>query len=412
MNTRATAFLSATFVSTFGDILAITAIPFGVGLETGNINSTVIFWLIPALAVLGASFLGNRIRRRSATARTDYARLLLAIAAMEVVVAVFALQLRDGTSTLVLSILFVSVYAFAKEGIPRILYTVAMYRYFVRPDEYAKLAGRKAALDIAAALGAVLVASFVVAAGTWRYVLLFDAVTFVALALTIQRMGRDDLAAEVTVATPATRTPGTEPLPNPLRALRPGLISILIAVPLFHGVNAAFVNYLPLINEELGILSAATSIGLLAVLRAPGMLLGLAFGKLSARVSPRVWTVTLPTAYVLAALSYLVSPNIWSVYALLMLAGLNIGVYGPADATIRNQIPGDLLINFNVIVLRWLGVFQATAAVAAMVVFSSPGIDLRWLGVIVAAAVLGSVLLPVVHSRNVLLHKHPQVVSA
>jgi hypothetical protein len=56
-------------------------------------------------------------------------------------------------------------------------------------------------------------------------------------------------------------------------------------------------------------------------------------------------------------------------------------------------------------VLRWLGVFQAVACIAAMVVFSSPGVDLRWLGIIVAASVVGGLLLPVVHSRNPLLKK-------
>lgn len=389
-----------------GDTLTVTAIPFGVGMETGNINTAVIFWLIPALAVLGASFFGNRVRRRQATARVDYARLLLGIAVMEVVIAVLALQLRDSSATLLLSILFVTSYAFAKEGIPRILYSVAMYRYFVGPAEYAKLAGRKAGLDIAAAICGVLVASFVVAAGTWRYVLLFDSVTFVVLAWTIWRVGRDDIPAETSsAATESTEADGGSPAMSTQRALRPALVSILVAIPLFHGVNAAFINYLPLVNEKLGVLTAATSIGLLAVLRTPGMLLGLAFGRISTLVPPRVWTIALPAVYVIVAFTYLASPNVWSVYALLLLAGLNIGVYSPADNTIRNQIPEDQLISFNVLVLRWLGVFQAVASVSAMVVFSSTSLDLRWLGVIVAASVVGGLLLPVIHARHPVLRE-------
>ncbi|MFI7643311.1 MFS transporter [Nonomuraea sp. NPDC049400] len=395
---RSHVFLAATFLSTFGDILAVTAIPFGVGVETGRIEFTIIFWLVPALAVLAASFFGKRIGSRSGRARADYARLLMAIAVMEIVISLSSMLFRDRSSTLLICILFVALYAFAKEGIPRILYQVAVYRYFVEAEEYSKLAGRKAGLDIVAALGAVLTASAVVAAGTWRYVLLFDALTFVVLSLTILRLGRDPRPA----APAKSDSPAAS---SAVKALRPALVAVLVAVPLFHGVNAAFVNYLPLVNEKLAVMAATTSLTLLAVLRAPGMLLGLFFDRIRKWVAPRVWAVALPTAYVVAAGSYLALPNAWSVYALLLLGGLNVGVFSPADATIRNSIPSEHLVGFNVIVLRWLGVFQALSCAGAMLVFSAGDLDLRWLGVLVAASVVGALLLPAVHSRHPLLRR-------
>ncbi|MEV6986123.1 MFS transporter [Sphaerisporangium sp. NPDC051017] len=398
MTSRSRSFLIANFISTLGDVMVVTAIPFGVGLETGRIENTIIFWLVPALAVLGASFFGKRISRRKSTARVDYARLLMGIAVAEVVISLLTLLFRGPISTLVISTLFVALYAFAKEGIPRILYQVAMYRYFVKAEEYARLAGLKAGLDIVAALGAILFSAAVVASGTWRYVLLFDALTFVVLSVTMWKVGRDpESVAPVPIAEKTTTRSGAAP------DLRAGLVSVLIAIPLFHGVNAAFVNYLPLINQELGVMAASTSITLLAVLRAPGMLLGLGFDKIRKYVPARTWTTFLPVAYVLIALTYLASPNVWSVYALLFLGGLNVGVFAPSDAIIRNEIPEAHLVGFNVIVLRWLGVFQALACLSALAVFRTLTVHTGLLAIIVVASVVFAVLLPRIHANNPLL---------
>ncbi|AVT38329.1 hypothetical protein C6W10_19905 [Plantactinospora sp. BB1] len=393
-------FLGASFLSSLGDVLVVTAVPFGVGSETGRIQFSVVFWLVPALAVLVASFAGRHLARRVGTARLDYAMLLLGIAAVEVMISLLTLWLRGTLETLILSIVFVALYAFAKEGIPRLFYQVAVYRYFVDGDEYGRLAGMKAGLDIAAALVATVVAAAIVATNTWRYAFLFDAVTFVVLAATLWFAGRD-AAPERPAPTDDTGEPAAAPRVSP--ALRTGLIAVLVAIPLFHGVNAAFVNYLPLLNKEFGVMAASTSILLLAVLRLPGMLLGLAYDRVRRWASPRTWATALPIVFVAVAATYLIQPNVWSVYGLLLLGGLNIGVFGPSDAVIRNQIPGPYLIGFNVIVLRWLGVFQALACVGAMLVFTYGGMNTAWLGGIVAAAVIGGLLLPRVHARHPVL---------
>ncbi|MGF1426412.1 MFS transporter [Kitasatospora sp. LaBMicrA B282] len=402
--------MTSQFFSTMGDVLTVTAVPFGVGVETGKISYTVVFWLVPAFAVLGASLLGKRVSHRMATARVDYAKLLLAIAVMEVGISLLALRFHGRLATLVISVLFVSLYAFAKEGIPRLLYQVAMYRYFVRSEEYGQLAGRKAGLDVLAALTATLLASLVVDADTWRYVLLFDALTFVGLALTLWLAGQDP-APEPAPATPAPAATAGRPavtgrptVTAPLSAIaRSGPLAVLIAVPLFHGVNASFVNYLPLINPRLGLLAAGASITLLAVLRAPGMVLGLAYNRLSRRIPPQLWVLALPVVYVVATALFLWAPSLWSVGGVLLLGGLNTGVYAPSDAVIRNGIPTEHLVGFNVIVLRWLGVFQALACTAALTVFNTRGVDLGWLAVIVAASVVGALLLPLIHAKHPVL---------
>ncbi|MEV6350752.1 MFS transporter [Actinoplanes sp. NPDC051851] len=400
MATRGRWFLGASFLSAFGDVLVVTAVPFGVGSETGRIEFTVVFWLVPALAVLAASFAGRHLARRVDRARFDYMMLLLGIAAVEVVISLLTLGLRSDRATLILSVVFVALYAFAKEGIPRLLYQVAVYRYFADGEEYSRLVGVKSGLDIAAALLATVVAAAAVATDTWRFAFLLDAATFVVLAAALRFAGRDPAPEE-----PAPTTGAAGPA-GPARvdaSLRTGLIAVLVAIPLFHGVNAAFVNYLPLLNKEFGVMAANTSILLLAVLRLPGMLLGLAYDRVRRWASPLTWATVLPIVFVTVAATYLVQPNAWSVYGLLLLGGLNIGVFAPSDAVIRNQIPGAYLIGFNVIVLRWLGVFQAVACLGAILVFTYGGMNTAWLGVIVAAAVVGGLLLPRVHARNPLL---------
>lgn len=385
--TRSRAFLGASFFSTFGDVLLVTAVPFGVGVETGGIQVTLTFWLVPALAVLAASLLGGYVHRRAHTARADYTRLLFGIAVLEAVTAVLALRFRGPVSTVLLCTLFVALYAFAKEGIPRLFYTVSVYRYFISSSGYAKLAGRKAGLDIVAALTAALTAAALVDGGTWRYALVVDAATFVVLGATLLVAGRDDVPEEV----PRNEPPraDTASLEAPARrALRSGLAAVLVAIPLLHGVNASFINYLPLINEQLGVLSVAASLALLAVLRLPGMVLGLAYDRVQRLVDPTVWVAVLPALYVALALAYLAFPSALAYYAILVVGGLNVGVLAPSDAVLRNHLPHDVLVSYNTLVLRWLGVFQAGACLAVLVILNTAGLDLRLLGLAVVTSVV------------------------
>mgnify|MGYP001560630012 CR=1 FL=1 len=395
---RQSIFLAASFISSFGDFILVTSLPHGLGFESGNIQFAVIAWLFPAMAVFGASFFARSVARRHNSARTDYAKLLLAVAIIEILTAVAAIHYREPMQALVLSIIFVIGYAFIKEGIPRLLYQVTMYRFFVGDADYARLVGLKSALDIVAALSGMLFASQLVALGQWRYGLLIDATTFVIFALVLLFAGRDFHAPKPVAhgQTGATAAPARPTIDwGSLRW-------VLIGVPLFHAVNALFPNYFPLISTKLGFMNIGASIVLIAVVRLPGVLSGIFYSHVSAKVPPRFWVRALLISYCAVGFTFLAFPSAVTMSYVVLFAGLNIGIHLPSDIMLRNQLTGDDLVHFNTIVLRWLAVFQFAACCLAIWLYSGgqfrPGI--------IAACMAGFVLLSVLpwqlHKRKLL----------
>ena len=346
------------------------AVPSGLGLETGDIRASVCMWLIPAVAMFCSSFLSNHIKARKDSSRKDFATLLLGIAAIEIVIAGLATQFTSKTESIVLITSFVFFYALAKEGVPRILYQVAVYRYFVEKDEYSQIAGKNQALSILASFFGTALAGWLVSSGNWRYSLVFDALTFVLLGLAILILGKD-VAPETNAEVERIQRDIRPNIPHSLKF-------VLAAVPLLFGINALVWNYVPLLSNEFGVMDAAASITLISILRLPGMVSGFLLGKINRLVPPEALVLALPVGFLMSSMLFALLPSTATLCLLVLMQGFIAGVYWPSDFTLRSRLSHHSLIDFNTSVLRRLASFQFVACLMALAIYDPSTMAIKW----------------------------------
>jgi hypothetical protein len=324
-------------------------------------------WLIPSIAVFFSSFLHSKVRNRRYSGRKDYATLVLVVAILEILVAFISARDLSPQSLKVCIGLFVFGYAFIKEGVPRLLYNVSVYRYFIDSEEYSKLAGKNQALNILAGLFGTLLAAILISKGTWKLALVFDALTFLLFGLTLYLFGRDEAVSD-------NINPDSI-IVHPTQ-FATGLKSILFAMAILSVANCLVWCYLPQLSVAFGVIDLTTSLTLIAVLRLPGMFAGFWFEKISAVIRNEIIVRWLPVLNLLAASSFLAFPSVFTVCLIIIVQGFLGGIYWTADYSIRNRLDHNELVTFNTIALRRLAVFQLITCAVAMFIFRS-GLHLK-----------------------------------
>lgn len=131
-------FLFLHFISSFGDSLLYFALPLGLGIATQDIRSTILMFFIPGLAIRASVFFATYVKKRVDTAASDYGFLLVGLGLVELLTGYLFLGLETKSYMILSSVIFVFIYALLKEGIPRLLFAVNIYSYFVAPSEYQK----------------------------------------------------------------------------------------------------------------------------------------------------------------------------------------------------------------------------------------------------------------------------------
>ena len=383
---RTFGFLSASFISMVGDMLLVFSLPTGIGKETGDMSSAVIFWLIPAVAVFVSSFLGKFIKKRSGNERKDYAKLLIVIALIELGISYLTYRYTDRSIVLGLSCAFVFLYAFTKEGISRLFYNVAVYRFFCTPAQYSSLAGTKGGLDVLGGIVGIALASYFVDSNSWRVALIVDAMTFVIISSVIYFLGRDPKPEpEADVRIPAMEINEVEEpkvvakvsvTPEDIKLIK----YVLIGISSLHAINALYANYQPLINEKLNIISASSSILLIALLRTPGAACGLFAGKVTRVVPSPAIIKFYPLLHLCLSLGFVFFPHFLTMSLVIVSSGVGVGVYIPTSISLLNKFTMTAIVDINVLISRWLGIFQVVACVIAIILFSSDRIPLLQLG--------------------------------
>lgn len=367
-SSRLKAFLAASFASTVGDTLLVFAVPIGLGLETGDLRSSVLMWLIPAIAVYFSSFLHSQVSKSAENARRNYAVLLIAVALLELIVAALVIDGRFNSYRTLLISIFIFGYAFIKEGVPRLLYVVSVYSYFVDAKDYAKAAGLNHGLNIAATLAGTLLASILISSGTWRWALAIDAATFLVLASALLMAGKDPKV---------NQSEANTDLPQSIPKL-PIFNYILITVTALPIANSLVWNYLPLFGERYSIVSASQGLYLIALLRLPGMVAGFNLTGMIKKLGSTRLILGIPAANIIASLAFVIFPSLASYCLLIIVQGFVSGVYWPTDYTKRSELPHVRLVPFNKHALRRIAVFQALACVAAIIIFGHQN-EAQWL---------------------------------
>lgn len=399
MRTRTFIFLTSSFLSAIGDTLLEVAVPAGFGLETKDIRSAVLMWLIPAVAIYLSSFFKNIMISRANSIRTDYAKLLLSVSILEIIISFCSLELRSSAQTLVLITLFVFLYALAKEGIPRLLYLVAVYRFFIEPEGYTKIAGKNTGLNILAEFIGTVIAAFLVVRGHWRVSLVLDALSFVVFGLAIYYCGIDPNKKNT--------LKNNETENNIISEKSKSIIVnyIPVVVPLIFAVNALVWNYLPLLSEQILHFNAFHSILLISFLRIPGLFSGFFLSKISKFITIEHLIQTIPVLYIIFSLFFVLRPSFFSLSLLIIGNGIVSGAYWSADYSIRNKLNHTILVQYNTTVLRRLAIFQFIACCFAVFLYSPE----KPLGIIfVPFIMIGLIIFSILtnHSKKIMYFNH------
>lgn len=357
-------FLLASFISSLGDYVLLYSVPAGLGLDTADIRSAVSMWLIPAVAMYLSSYLSHFITKRELTSKTDLGKLYLAIGVLEITFAILAFFCTSKLQVLVTVCFFVFFYAFAKEGIPKLFYMVSIYRYFVSPTNYTKLASTNAGLGVLASILGTLLAGGLLATGNWKFGLLVDAATFFIFGVIVIFYGTDVIKGQEEAVHGPHEFKHNEDTPIALNG-------IYLILPLFFCINAISWNYLPLLGSSLDIASVANSIYFIALLRAPGLFLGLRYTTIFRNLRSSTIITIVSLFYFLSIFVFLIRPSI-AFFAITVLAqGLFSGVYWPTDLAVRNQLASKPQILFNTSVLKSLSSFQFICLLA-LLLFEDP----------------------------------------
>jgi hypothetical protein len=359
---RSILFLSASFFSSVGDTLLLFAVPAGLSIETGDIRNAVLMWLIPAVAVFFSSFLTKKIENREHSARSDYAKLILIVAVIELCIAALCSVEQLKPHTILLISLFIFGYAFIKEGIPRLFYNISQYRYFVDPSEYTKVAGINHGLSIVAGIVGAALSAGLVMHGYWRVAIVFDAITFLVFGLTILFFGIDPKFSQTHINNNTAEIPELK---------HHSLNVILLSVTLLPIANSLVANYIPILSEKLSIVSTSLGIILVGALRLPGALAGLYISNIHKTIDTDKIIFWLPILNILLCIILVTLPSLTALLILTLCQGLISGLYWPTDFAIRNCLPHNQLVKFNTLALRRLAVYQFLACICAVIIFKN-----------------------------------------
>ena len=350
-------------MSSFGDMLLVCALPAGLGIDTNDIRSAVLLWMIPALAMYASSCCHSLVSSRVVKARKDYAFLLIIISAIEVITSIIAIITNSPLVLIVACSVFIFFYAFIKEGVTRVFYNVQVYRFFTTDGNYAKLAGWHNAFEILAKTLGGIAAGFLVFSGAWKLALTIDAITFFLLGCVLLIVGRD--------ARPCSMPTPTQPkIIFSVKEYCFLLKSINVTMPLLFGLNALGWNYITLILDDLAIVDVSQAIYVSTILQVPGMIVGASFGRLKSVIPITHFILTIPIFFFLSVIMFFYFPTVEIFYLSAFLVGIVYGLLWPAERYVKSLMGNKNMINYNQMVLKRHSFFQLLSCILSLFIFS------------------------------------------
>ena len=355
-------------------MVLLYALPTGIGLENQDLRFTAVMFLVPAIALFVASFLRTKVQSRIKSARKDYASVLILIAFMEIGLATWIGQIQSREFVLIAVGIFVFLYAFSKEGLPRLLYVVSVYRYFAKPSDYNRLLSLDYAVRVFGILVGTLIAALMLKSGDWRAALVYDSITFFILGGALLFFGIDE--------------PALEPIEsNSSQAVKSNiglnLGRIAIIVPCLSAASCLFWPHISMLSQKFHVLDAWKSTTLIALLNFPALVLGLFLERITAVFAPKRMLLALPCFYALTGLLFLLSPSPLTLGLVIFANGLIQGLYWPIDYSQRNSLSNDQLVVFNSRVLRRFSVAQFASCLFVIIFATSVNLQFYLLGMLV-----------------------------
>lgn len=359
MNNLQKSFLFTTCISAFGDALLYLALPIGLGLSTGKIEDAIILFLIPALFMFASSFISEKLIRQKEMNK-DYGSVLVGLGLLELAIATLCILSPSIEQKKIFMYLFVAIYAFGKEGLPKLYYNFEIYKFFFTEKEYGSAVARTKSLIIVGGLLGMCSSAFLIEAGLWDYSLLLDSFTFLLLGFIISK-GSSFKTSEHSEA--ETEDSNSE--------LSPEHNYIHFIVPFYIFISSLFWPFLPLINKMLGVATVSDSILTLALFKIPGILAGFKFDTLKDRYGLNALLYLTPWLALTSTLLYMFIPNFGSYLLVVLTFSLVDSIYWPADYSIRNKLKRKVRIHFNRVNLRLFALFQGVGCIVGFLIFQA-----------------------------------------
>jgi len=361
-------FLLSSFLSSFGDSLLLLAVPVGLGIELNDIRSAIFMWLIPAIAIFSSSYLARVIKARMESSRRDYAYLLIFVSVLEVITAIVTIYAESRIVVFTSICIFVFLYAFVKEGVPRLFYNISIYSYFCNEKDLKKVAGLRYSLTIVATITGGITASYLVHHNIWKFALLIDAITFIVLGIVLLLVGKDKYAKS---SDPKNLAREQKFDGDFLKNIK----QINIMTPMIFAVNALLFNYLVLVAENLSVVEASIGILYITLLKIPGVLLGFKFEKIVKSLNYSTLLVVTPSVLFFLGGLFLLFPSKQILCLIVLILGIIEGTYWTSSDVLISKLPTLSILSFNKILVRRLSFYQFLSCCSALICYSFVGFE-------------------------------------
>jgi hypothetical protein len=358
-------FLFGSFLSSVGDFTFIFSIPTGLVKETNLANILPFFWLIPAAVMYFALLTKKYFVKRANNIRKDYSYLLFFIGIIEVLYSILLYCFNSLDFILISCVFFIIIYAFFKEGIPRISFNSTVYNLFCHKQHYLKLAAQKGSFDLLGSILGIFISAYLVEANLWRFALIIDAVTFLIFGLIIFLAGKQKPINQSTFDNLFTFNKHALTIKN----MENCLLYVLLAIPLVYYVNALYQNYMPIINNELGLLSFSTTILIISIIRSHIIVLSCFIDKLCNKIYWDNVLLGFPMLYVLISLLFLLLPCHFTMLLTIIMSSFFVGIFLPLSLNIINYLNYDVMLEFNTRLGKRIAIFQMTGCVISIIIF-------------------------------------------
>lgn len=357
------------FLSSVGDFTLIFSLSNGVIKEIKIVSFAPFFWLIPAIIMYFSLLTKKYFLNRESNIRRDYSYLLLFIGLVEVLCALLLYYFQSQSFIILACSFFIIVYAFFKEGIPRLSFNNKVYTLFCHKEHYLKLAAQKGSIDLIGGTLGIIISSYLVGANLWRMALIIDAITFFIFGVIIFFGGTKKLINQNI----SSNFSSTNEQIVIIKNLKKCLVYIMLAIPLVHYINALYQNYIPIINNELGLLSFSTTILLISIVRAHIIVLGYFLDRICNKFYWDKILLWFPISYMFISLFFLLFPCNATMLLTVILSSFFVGIFLPLSLNIINHLTYSMMLEYNTKLVKRIAIFQTMGCVISIVVFNFYG---------------------------------------
>ena len=356
-------------LSSAGDKLLLYALPVGIGLESKDVRSTILMFLIPGIAMRVSAFFSGRIKARVGRSIEDYSKLIVLLAFFEIILAVLLINASSAEQKILFCSAFVFLYAFAKEGISRIFFNVNIYKEVFGNLQYEKIISIDQILQIIFSFFGIMLASYMITKDMWALSLAIDAITFIIFGVGLYIIKKNVNKKNIKNNTHEKKNiyKSNSNLNRELKLLP----YILAVIPFTSFVSCLFMPYLSVLVDKYSLMPASKGILIIGIVYTIVAFLNLGFFRYNSFRIKKFVLILIPMFFLIVSLLFNYHPTMLSCFLVILFSSLYVSTFMTVDYSIRNNLPRSELIDFNTKALQRMSNAQIVSCGLALIIYSS-----------------------------------------